>query len=356
MRVERWLVTIPLKLRSLFRRRQLDQELDDEVRYHLEQKVDAYVAGGMTPEEARLAALRAFGGVEYRKEELRDRRRVWGLTLVEDLLADVRYAARTAIRTPGFTLVAILSLAIGIGANTAMFSLVDRFVLKTIPIEDPWRVVQVNRTGPGGQGPVLSYPTYQFLRDHNAVFTDMAATGRIWRLSVTVPPAQEPEPVALELVSGNYFSVLGVRPWMGRTLNPDDNLAAGVGGAQGVVAVVSHDYWQRRFAADGYAVLGRTFALAGTSVTIVGVADPRFPGIEVADPVDIWVPIVMQPRILQGQNWLDQPGNNWLRALGRLKPNVSREQARTATNLVFTQLPNAQGQRKRSTNRVLSEA
>jgi predicted permease len=239
--------------------------------------------------------------------------------------------------------VAVLTLAVAIGANTAMFSLVDALLCTPLPIEDPWRVLQVNRRGPGGQGPVISYPTYQFLRDHQSSFTDLAGTGRVWHWSVTVSDEQGPERVAGELVTGNYFSVLGLRPSFGRLLTPDDNLVTGAGGLHGAVAVISDDYWTRRFARDR-SVVGSSFSAGGLSLTVVGVAPAAFSGIEVGDPVDMWLPMVLQPRLLLGQNWLDRPGNNWLRAIGRLQPGSSPDAARQATSSVFAQLPNAAGQ------------
>ena len=143
MRVERWLATIPLKLRSLFRREQIELDLDAEIQYHLEQKIDANVAAGMTPAEARFAALRAFGGVQYRKDHLRDTRGVWSLRWLERSWQDLQYACRTFTRNPGFALVAVLSLAIGIGANTAVFSFVNALLLRPLALRDSKGLVMV---------------------------------------------------------------------------------------------------------------------------------------------------------------------------------------------------------------------
>src|SRR5262249_1396529 len=134
MRLKHWIYTVPLRLRSLFRRRQVEQELDEEIRYHIERQIEEHIAKGMTPEDARYATLRALGGVEQRKEECRDMRRV---RLIEDLIQDLRYGLRTLRKSPGFTVVAALSLALGIGANTAIFSVVDPLMIRSLPVKDP---------------------------------------------------------------------------------------------------------------------------------------------------------------------------------------------------------------------------
>src|SRR6266542_1986534 len=141
MRIKHWLYTIPLRLRSLFRRKQVEQELDEELRYHIERQIEENISRGMTPDEARYAALRAMGGVELRKEECRDMRRV---RLIEDLAQDLRYGLRTLRKSPGFTAVAALSLALGLGANTAIFSVVDPLMIKSLPVKDPEQLVVFN--------------------------------------------------------------------------------------------------------------------------------------------------------------------------------------------------------------------
>ena len=294
------LVSLQARVRSWLRaslhRRDLDRLMNDELRFHIEAHTDALERRGLSSEEARRRARAEFGSLAASKEECRE---ALGLRLLDELRADLRYAVRLLRRSPAFTAVAVMSLGIGIGANTAIFTLVDKLLLSTIPVEDAWRLVEVNRTGPGGQGPVISYPTYRFLRDHNAVFTDIAVTGRIRRWSVLVPGATEPERVAGELVSANYFSLLGVRPAIGRLLMPDDDGVAGVGGHDGAVAVLNHDFWRRRFAADP-AVLGQTLRIGGVPVTVVGVVRSGFSGIEIADSVDVWVPVALQPKLSLG--------------------------------------------------------
>ena len=337
------LVSLLTRVRSWVRaslhREDLDRVMNDELRFHIESYAEALEGRGLSPEEARRRARAEFGNLDASKEECRE---ALGLRLLDEFRADLRYAVRLLRRSPAFTTVAVLSLGVGIGANTAIFTLVDKLLLSTIPVDDPWRLVEVNRTGPGGQGPVISYPTYRFLRDHNTVFTDIAVTGRIRRWSVLVPGGSEPERVAGELVSGNYFSLFGVPPALGRMLMPDDDVA-GAGGHHGAVAVLSYEFWRRRLAANP-AVLGQTLRIAGIPVTVVGVARSGFSGVEIADSVDLWVPVAFQPQLSLGQSSLDQAGDNWLRAIARLKPGVSREQARDASDAVFSQLPNADGQ------------
>src|SRR5262249_38807131 len=173
MRFEHWFYTLPLRLRSLFRRARVERELDEELQYHLERQIEENLAKGMTAEEARDAALRAMGGVERRKEECRDMRRV---RLIEDLIQDLRYGLRTLRKSPGFTAVAALSLALGIGANTAIFSLVDAVLLKTLPVKDPEQLVAIEAFDQGGKRKkIFSYPLFERLRDRSQAFMGVLA-------------------------------------------------------------------------------------------------------------------------------------------------------------------------------------
>jgi len=238
---------------------------------------------------------------------------------------DLRYAIRNLRRTPVFALVAILSLALGIGANTAIFSLLDQVVLRTLPVRNPQELVKLyGGAGPftGSQrcnGDCLSYPGYKELRDGNQVFTGILAR---WPLAFSFTDGDRTDRVEGELVSGNYFDVLGVQPAIGRTFTPDDDRQ--VNGHP--LVVITFDFWQRRFGGDP-TVLNRAVRVNGQPMTVVGVAQRGFRGVEVGRQVDVMVPMMMKPLMTPTWNDLDARRSIWMYAIARLKPRVSRAQA-----------------------------
>jgi predicted permease len=330
MRIKHWFYTVPLRLRSLFRRAQVEQELDEELRYHIDRQIEENIAKGTTEEEARYAALRAIGGVERRKEECRDMRRVrW----IEDLTLDVSYSLRTLRKSLGFTAVVALTLALGIGANTAMFSLIDALLLKDLPVRQPEELVLLSRS--------FSYPGIRILREYDQVTTGLVAFTPV-RLGVSI--AGQVEPAALgHLVSGNYFSVLGVNPILGRLIGADDDRAPGAH----PVAVISHGYWRRQFGSDP-AIIGKTISLAGMSFTIIGVTPPEFFGVEVGSSPDIFAPVMMAPQLMPAggpiakeEPLLEHIGYEIFQVFGRLKPGVTETQAVAGLEPPFRQIREA---------------
>src|SRR5262245_60277548 len=327
MWIKHWFYTVPLRLRSLFRRSQVEQELDEELRYHIERQIEEHIAKGMTPEEARYAALRAMGGVEQRKEECRDMRRV---RLIEDLTQDVRYGMRTLRKSPGFTAVAALSLALGIGANTAIFSLINALMLRMLPVKEPQELAFfycANVLGTSHRSPGLNYPLYEMFRDRNQSFTGIFAAVQVGRARLTVEgTAGEVESAQQNRVSGNFFSVLGVNAILGRTLTEADDRI----GNPNPVAVISYDFWQRRLGLDP-AVIGRRITLDDRPLTIVGVAPPGFFGFQVGSRPDIWWPITERGEGLKGTEF-------WgILVMGRLRPGVNLTQAGAEMSLIYRQ-------------------
>jgi predicted permease len=319
----RWLHVIPLRLRSVFRRSRVEDELDEELRYHLERQTQAFSANGLAPDDARAAALRAMGGVEARKEQCRDARRVH---LLEDSIKDLRYAARMLRRGPGFTAVAVLSLALGIGANTAIFSLVNATLLQRLPIVDPARLVYVNNGGPSA-GAVFSYPAYAELRDANQVFDGFAAWGGIVA-SLNADGATDL--VSGAIVSGNFFDVIGVQAARGRVLTPRDDVTPGAH----PVAVIGDGLWHGRFGGRSD-IVGHEILLNGQRFTIVGVTPPGFGGAQLGVTRDLYVPMMMQavmrpPRAgYTGEmdaDLLKVRTNQWLFGIARVKPGISTAQ------------------------------
>jgi predicted permease len=303
-------------LRVSRRRADFEREMQDEMRIHLELYQADLRRRGVSEEEARRRAFAEFGSVGGRKEECRD---AVGLRLVDELRGDVSYAFRLLWRSPAFTLVALLSLGLGIGANTAIFSLIDTVLVKTLPVDDPQRLFFVDNSGGksgGSSGP--PYPCFERLRDHNRFFSGIAAFDkRLFKVSIDGVP----ERVRGQHASGTYFDLLGVRATHGRMLTPADDSEPGRGGPHGAVAVISDGFWTRRFGRDP-AVLGKNVQVGTRWVTIVGVTPPGFFGLQVGEPVDITLPMMLVEQGLQSkQSW-------WLSVIGRLAPGATAEQAR----------------------------
>jgi predicted permease len=317
----RWADKSLLRLRSLIRRPKVEQELDAELRFHLEQQIEENLAAGMNPEEARYAASRTVGGLTRIKEECRDMRRInW----IVDLGKDIRYALRILRRSPGFTAAAVLSLALGIGISTAVFSLINAVLLRALPVKDPDQLVVFNHRND------FSYPMYVDLRDGNTVLSGLLCR---FTIPASLSADGQTQRISAELVSGNYFQVLGVEALIGRTLTPED---ARLPGAQ-PVAVLSNGFWRRRFGSDP-GVVGKTIRLDGHPMTVVGITPAGFQGTEVGVSPDVRVPITMVRAMLPdlpAEAGMSARGWTWLDLVGRLKDGVSRAQAESALNAFY---------------------
>src|SRR5256885_1945607 len=315
MRWERWIYTLPLRVRSLFRRRAVERELDEELRAHLEQQIRANLARGMGRDEAQHAARRAMGGIEMQKERCRDARRV---TFFEDLWQDLRYGARTLGRTPLITGVAIVSLALGIGANTAIFSMMDAVLLRLLPVRNPQELVQVQIHTPKGDrdGSYFTNPLWEQVRDHQDVFSrafawseqrfDLAQGGAVQYVNGV-------------WVSGGFFEGLGLRPAAGRLLADEDDRRGCAGDG-----VVSYDFWQSHYGGDEKTI-GGSLGLDGHVFPVIGVTPRGFYGLEPGSKFDVAIPICTAP-IFTTKTRLDGRSTWWLRIMGRVKGGLSREQ------------------------------
>ncbi|HKQ76099.1 MAG TPA: ABC transporter permease [Blastocatellia bacterium] len=311
------------RLLGLFMRRKLERELEEEIRSHLEMQIEDDLRQGMSLEEAHRAARLKFGGVEQVKEAYRDKSRFgW----IEDLWQDLRYGVRMLLKKPGLTLVAVLTLSLGIGANTAIFSVVN-MILRPLPVQRPEELAAVfaYRGDPGDRG-VHTYRNYIYLRDHNSVFSGLAA-----HKPATVAISADERPgeranehtnvISGEIVSGNFFDVLGVRPALGRAFTPEEDRAPNAH----PVVVLSYGLWQRRFSSDPELV-GRSVYLNGRPFTVIGISPPSFKGREFGLEMDFWAPIMMQAQLGSKAEWFKENSIE-LCVLGRLKPGVTRWQA-----------------------------
>ncbi|HKE88616.1 MAG TPA: ABC transporter permease [Vicinamibacterales bacterium] len=310
---ERWRHVLPLKLRSLFRRDAVERELDDELQYHIERQIDALVAGGMTADAARTAALRAIGGVEVRKEECRDTR---GFSLIDMTVRDLRHALRVLRRSPLFTAIAIGSLAVGIGANAALFQLIDLIQLRSVPVASPHELAEIKVKGSrafgisDGFNSEITYPLWEQIRDHQQAFSGVFAWG-VFRPFVG-RGAEAQRAIAL-WASGSLFRVLGIAPERGRLLvDSDDRRGCGAG-----AVVISHAFWQRDFGGKD-SVVGARLQILDQTFTVVGVTPAGFTGLEVGRSFDVVIPVCSAA--LWGDA-LDQRHYWWLTVMGRLKPS-----------------------------------
>ena len=295
---------------SLFRARRLDSELDEELRFHLEMLVEENMRRGMTWEEAGTAARRRLGGVAQIKEVYRDRR---GLPMIETLLQDLRYGARILLKNPGFTTVAVLTLALGIGANTAIFSVVNAVLLRPLPFAHPERLVQVMLTNTK-QGTTTHDHSYLNFADMRAQSNSFEAWAAYSDTGGALTGGDTPERIDGADVSADLFKALGAGAQLGRTFTPDDEQP----GASAVV--ISYSLWQRRFGADPN-VVGRQITLSGKQKTIIGVLPQSFQLLFLNNQPEFFTPFNPQGGMEK------QRGANYLEVVGRLKPGVTRAQA-----------------------------
>ncbi|HEU4456154.1 MAG TPA: ABC transporter permease [Longimicrobium sp.] len=301
------------RLLNLLRPERLSRDLDREIEFHLAERADELVAQGMSPEEALREARLRFGNPTVQKERTRD---VDVPAWLDSLAADLRYAGRTLRASPAFALVAVLSLGLGIGANTAIFSLVNALMLRPLPVDRPEQLVQVTLGGTMGDFP---NPLWEEIRDHNDVFAGaFAFTGYEFNLAGGGPA----RPVPGNWVSGEFFSTLAVRPALGRVLERADD----VRGCP-AVAVLSHGFWRSEYGGDP-GVVGRTVSLEGHPFTVVGVAARGFSGVEVGTPAQIFAPLCAEAAVRGAGSFLDERAHWFLAIIGRPREGMTPEQVR----------------------------
>ena len=308
----------------LFRRTQFAADLEEEMRLHRELREQEQIERGLSRKEAHYAAQRGFGNDLLLREESRD---MWGWTWLETLLRDVRYGSRILIKNPGFTAVAVLTLALGLGANTAIFQLVDAVRLRTLPVRDPQQLVGVQLVDPTGRRGsqaswysfALTNPLWEQIRDHRQFFSGVFAWANF---DFNLAPAGENRPARGLWVSGDFFRVLAVRPILGRVFTvADDHRGCDLPGA-----VISYPFWQRDFGGDR-SVIGRKLTVDHHPIEIIGVTPASFFGLEIGRSFDVALPICSQAILGSEFNWLDVGTVWWLTVMGRLKPGESPARA-----------------------------
>jgi putative ABC transport system permease protein len=334
----RWRYVLPLRLRSLFRRNTVEEELDEELRFHLEHKVEEEMTRGRDAREAHYRALRAIGGLQQRKEEMRDMRRVnW----FSDFAADLRYAARAIGHSKLFTALLVLTLGLGIGANSAIFSLADAMLLRPLPVFRPSEIVTVSTFSPSSSaetvGP-LSYADYLDYRDKSKSFDGLAAFSDVISLGFA---SHSGDPAKLKggiVVSGNLFRVMGVQPELGRDFNSEEDSVPG----RNAVVVLGNDFWRSQFGGDR-SVIGRRILLDGIEFSIIGVAPKKFTGLDQYVRPDVFIPVMMWPRLVSGpgRNPLQDRGDRELMVKGRLKAGIPIAQARAELSVIAENLQHA---------------
>jgi putative ABC transport system permease protein len=332
MRAEHWLYTIPLRLRSFFRRRDMDRELDAELRDHVEQKTAEYVAKDMNPQEARRMALLEMGGVEKRKEECREARHVnW----VQDLIQDLRYGLRILRKSPGFTTVAILTLALGLAAATAIFSIINGVLLQPLEYPNPSQLMAIQLFVPklASKFPLMPLnPAIYLAWSHEA--KSLAGIGLVEEgVTLNLTGSGEPALVTADAVTPNLFDVLGVMPSFGRTFSPDSDQPG-----RNHEVILTNTLWQSRFHGD-FGIIGRAIALNGTPYTVAGVLPPELhfpqgnqliPFIGPTPKADLFVPEVFD------KGDLSADAGFGFGAIARLKPGVSQQQATAELNVILS--------------------
>ena len=307
--------------RWVFRRGEVERQLHDELESFIELAAKDKIRDGVAPEAARRLARLELGGVDQTKERVRWFR--WGAQL-DVLLQDLRYGWRSLISQPGFTAIVVVTLAVGIGANTAVYSVVDATLLRPLPFRDPDRLMAVFLMEPSGNNGTLSriawsYPKYETFRQNQQVFEDAALYST---LLINLTGDGEPERLQMEEVSSGYFPILGVDAQLGRTFLPAEDAIPG----QSFVTILSDGLWRRRFGADP-SVIGRMIDLDSKPYTVVGVLPAKFQGL--GSPADLWVPVHRLDSETLGQRWQ----HNWS-LVARIKPDVRVEQAQSATRVL----------------------
>jgi predicted permease len=320
------------RLAGLFGRRRRERELCDEMEFHLQMQIEANRESGMASEEARRQALLKAGGVAQAKEAYRDRR---GFAILETAVRDLRHSLRFLLRSPGFTLMAVLSLALGTGATGAIFALLDRILLRPLPVKEPGQLVMLWTSGPslgstqGVRG--SSYPMYQDFQQRAQAFSHVFCR---YYTPVSISLEGQAERVTGELVSGNYFQALGIGPALGRVFTPeqDDRVYKGH-----PVVVLSYPYWVSRFGADRGAI-GRKVLVNNYPMTIVGVSAPGFSGLDPARSPQIRIPIQMKPLMTPASDNLGDRRRQWAQIFARMKPGYSMRSAQASLQPLLNQI------------------
>ncbi len=302
------------KLRLRLQRRRLERDLAEEMRLHRELLEDRLRGDGLTPAEARAAALRRFGNAAAALEQSRDQ---WGFVWLDSVLQDLRYAARALRRSKAFAVTAVLTLGVGLGLNTVLFTVFNAYVLRPFAVRDPYSLYEIGWTAKKIRNRSFSLREFRQLRERSDLFSDVHA------VSYTLIPVQSHSLTGM-LVSGNYFSMLGAGTLLGRPILPEDDAAPGAG----PVVVISHEAWKAAFGQDPQ-ILGRKLVLNGHPFEVIGVARPGFSGLR-ESPLDFWVPLSMFRELKPGQDLFGPAEPAHLVVVGRLRPDVATEQAAAA--------------------------